>query len=149
MENSARQERQQDQQQKDIASIQTEIKGLTVTLVGIDGKNGMRSQINDLASEINELKNCFHSYMTDISESKFESSKNILIFSTKKELKETENKILDKVDEIKKDHDNEKKEREEDKIERKRHLEILKTSRWVVIASLLGILVSSVLNYID
>lgn len=149
MESSARQDRLQEQQQKDIALIHTEVEALKVTLIGIDGNNGMRSQITNLTSEIGDIKRCFSDLIQKMSSIDSENSRNDLVYSTKKEQRDMEEKILAKIEEITKQYEEERKEREADKEERKRHLETLKTSRWLLGASIFGIFVSSIITIIS
>ena len=149
MENSIRQERLQEQQQKDISSIHTEVESLKVTLIGIDGNNGMRSQISNLTLEITDLKKCFNKLIQGVFNINSDNSKNDLVFSTKKELRETEKRITGKIEDLQKNYKEERKEREDDKEERKKHLDNLKTSRWILLASILGILTSSIITYLN
>lgn len=129
-----------------INELKNDIQALKITLIGIDGKNGMRSQINNLFSELDEIKDCLNKYMESLSDLRSKEARCSLVFSTKKELSESENKIVKMLDEMKKDLDLERKEREKEREERKKHSENLKTSRWMLGASILGILTSSLIT---
>lgn len=129
-----------------INDLKKDIQALKITLIGIDGKNGMRSQINNLFSELDEIKVCLNKYMESLTEVKSSESRFGLIFSTKKELMETETSVIRKLDEMKRELDKDRVEREKEKKENKKHYENLKTSRWMLGASILGIITSSLIS---
>ena len=129
-----------------INELKNDIQALKITLIGIDGQNGMRSQINNLFSELAEIRGILSSYMESLSDIRAKEARCSLVFSTKKELEESEDRVLAKLDEMKDELESDRKEREKEKEERQKHVDNLKTSRWILGASILGILASSVIS---
>ena len=73
----------QKQKSKEIADLSKEILALKTTLIGIDGQNGMRSQINGLSQDVNDIKNSLNKYFQAISDIKTQEARYDLVFASK------------------------------------------------------------------
>ena len=135
----------QDRREKDktITALSKEIQALKVTLIGIDGQNGMRSQINGLSSDIKEIKKSFEKYFKDIEDLRHLESKNDLIFATKAELRNSEDAVIQKIQCLDDTLERDRKERENDRDAQQKYLRSLNMSKGLFLLSIVS-LVSSV-----
>lgn len=135
----------QDRREKDktITALSKEIQALKVTLIGIDGQNGMRSQINGLSSDIKEIKQSFEKYFKDIEDLRHLESKNDLVFATKAELRDSEDTIIQKIQNLNTTLEGDRKERDRDRDTQEKYLRSLNMSKGLFLLSIIS-LVSSV-----
>ncbi len=131
--------------EKEIGNLKSELGALRITLIGIDGKNGMRSQIQDLYKEVSELKQIFNEFIQSAGDMKIKNERQDLIFATKKELKELEEKILSKLEEKDKKTEQRIKESEE---ERNKEDKRIKNAKWTLYVTLIGIIVREAISLI-
>jgi predicted PilT family ATPase len=133
----------QKQKSKEIANLSREIQALKVTLIGIDGQNGMRSQILGLSQDINEIKNSLNQYLKAISDIKAQEARYDLIFATKRELRDLEEKICKKITDLDDRLEAEAEQREEERKKQEMHNENLSISKKALIVSILALLITS------
>lgn len=136
----------QKQKSKEIANLSKEILALKTTLIGIDGHNGMRSQINGLSQDVNEIKNSLNNYLRAISDIKAQEARYDLVFASKMELRTVEEKLCQKItdldDKIEKDIEQREKERAEEE-EKKRSYGI---SKKTLTLSIIALVITTILN---
>jgi predicted PilT family ATPase len=136
----------QKQKSKEIADLSKEILALKTTLIGIDGQNGMRSQINGLSQDVNDIKNSLNKYFQAISDIKTQEARYDLVFASKMELRAVEEKmykkILDLENKIEKDIEDREKQRTEDE----KHRQNYGVSKKALNLSIIALLLSTILN---
>lgn len=136
----------QKQKSKEIANLSKEILALKTTLIGIDGQNGMRSQINGLSQDINDIKNSLNRYFQAISDIKTQEARYELVFASKIELRTVEEKmyqkILDLENKIEKDIEDREKQRTEDE----KHRQSYGVSKKTLNLSIIALLISTIIN---
>ena len=136
----------QRQKSKEITNLSKEILALKTTLIGIDGQNGMRSQINGLSQDINDIKNSLNRYFQAISDIKSQEARYDLVFASKMELRSVEEKmyqkILDLENKIEKDIEDREKQRTEDE----KHRQNYSVSKKTLNLSIIALLISTIIN---
>lgn len=133
---------------KTINALSKEIQALKITLIGIDGNDGMRSQISGLSADINEIKKSFERYFNDISEIRNNESKYDLIFATKIELRISEEKICQKIIELNESLSLDRKAREKQAEEQKKYNKSLTMTKNMFFLSIIGLISSIVFSLI-
>lgn len=137
----------QKQKSKDISRLSQEIFALKTTLIGIDGQNGMRSQIASLAEAINDIKNSLSNHITTIYDIKAQEARYELIFATKMEQRRSEEKIFDKMIELDKKIVADIEKREKEKVEQEKYLEGRVISKRAFTLSLISVLITIILGF--
>lgn len=136
------------QHEHDINQLKSDVDGIRNSLIGLNGSTGMINQINSLFEEISKINTNLNVISMSIAELHSINSTNNYVFSTKTELNSTEDKILAKLEELKRTSNGDRAVREKDSEDRKRYIETMKTSRWMIFASVLGIIVSAIISYV-
>lgn len=138
----------QKQKSKEIANLSKEILALRTTLIGIDGHNGMISQINELSQDMGEIKDSLNNYLRAISDIKAQEARYDLVFASKRELRSVEEKmfqkILDLENKIEKDIEKRDLQRKEDELNNK-NFGISKKAYYL---SIVALIVSAIFNFI-
>jgi hypothetical protein len=131
--------------EKELSSLKSDLNALRITLIGIDGKNGMRSQIEKLYQETAELKETFINFMQTVGNLELNKRNQDLTYATKKELRDVEEKILNELKEQNREQIKRLKDYEEEKREENKRLRGI---RWTLYITLIGILVREAFQYI-
>ena len=131
-----------------ISEIKTDIGNLKTTLIGLDGKNGMRSQIVSLKKDLEDLQSSLNELLSRLDSIRSEQEKTNLIYATKDRLKELENKICRKLENIEENREKEKKETESQKKIEKLNMDRLKNARYSLYVAIAGLVLKEVLTLI-
>lgn len=136
----------QKEKSREISRLSKEISALKTTLIGLDGQNGMRSQIANLSKDTTEIKNSLNSYLKTIYEMKAQESKYEIIFCTKAEHRASESLLCEKIMNINNKIEEDIEDREKARIEHEKYIENLGISKKALLISFLGLLSTSILG---
>lgn len=140
----------QDQKEKakDIANLSREIQALKITLIGIDGKDGLRGQMKTLSEDINEIKKVLNKNFTALSTLQNQEGNFFRLFASKEDLKESESKLYDKINLLSEKVETGVEKRQKERDEQEKYLRGLKNSRVMMIISIIALCISIVTNFI-
>ncbi len=136
----------QKQKSKEITNLSKEILALKTTLIGIDGQNGMRSQINGLSQDVNDIKNSLNRYFQAISDIKSQEAKYDLVFASKMELRAVEEKMYQKILDLENKIEKDIEDREKQRIEDEKHRQNYGVSKKTLNLSIIALLISTIIN---
>lgn len=138
----------QAEKSKDIARLSQDILVLKTTMIGIDGKSGMRDQITSLSKDVSSLKDSIDGYLKTVYDLKTQEAKFELLFSTKEELRQLDSKISNQLFDMnsKLEEDFEKRDRHRESQEH--YSEKISISKKGLYISLIGIIASIILGFI-
>lgn len=136
------------QKAREIAELSREIQALKVTLIGIDGSNGLRSQMKTLSKDISEIKKVLNENFTTLKTIQTQEHQYIHIFATKEELKESDSKLYKKINFLAEKVDLGVQKREAERKEQEKYLQSLKNSRIMMSISVVGLLISVIVNFL-
>ena len=137
---------EQKEKSKEIVKLSKDILALKTTLIGIDGNNGMRSQIAGLSDDITEIKTSLNIYLKTIYDIKAQESRYDLLFSTKVEQRELEDKLCKQLEDVNDKLEADIDRREELRIQQEAHIENLGVSKKALTISFFGILITTIIG---
>ncbi len=132
--------------EEEINSLREDINSLRVTLVGIDGKNGLRSQIHDIYKEIGKMKSSTKDILDLLTDLKIQQKQCPFIYSTKEENGILRKEVLKELKALSQRHENEEKEKEEKENRESHFMETMKYNRYSVLVAVLALIASSAIN---
>jgi len=138
--------REHEQQlEKEIFGLKSDLNVLRTTLIGIDGQNGLRGTIQNLNEDISCIKKKIDSFIETMGDLKSDQRGFSLVLATKDELKELENKIFQKLEEAEKSRKEEKLELDRRKKEDEINLKRLRTARYSLYIAIVGLIIKEVI----
>jgi len=83
-----------------LMNVEKEINSLRVTIIGIDGQNGMRSQLTKIENKMESMDSTIRTIAETLQVIQDREQKCPLIYSTKEENRSMEDKLISKIEEI-------------------------------------------------
>lgn len=102
------------QTRKEIDSLKKSLSELKSFLIGIDGKDGLRNQINALHLELESVKNSYKEIMDFLTEFRIQQSNMPYMYATKTEVTRMKEEILEQLKAMEKERREEKKQERRD-----------------------------------
>lgn len=135
------------QKTKEIAELSKEIQALKVTLIGIDGSNGLRSQLKTLSEDMTEVKKVLNENFTALRAIQSQENQFVHIFATKEELKESDSKLYRRINELSDKINVGVEQRRKERKEQEKYIQNLKNSRIMMTISVIGLLLTVIINF--
>lgn len=135
------------QKTKEIAELSKEIQALKVTLIGIDGSNGLRSQLKTLSEDMTEVKKVLNENFTALRAIQSQENQFVHIFATKEELKESDSKLYRRINELSDKINVGVEQRRKERKEQEKYIQNLKNSRIMMTISVIGLLLTMIINF--